>query len=484
MWRDLFRTAALVLLACSPASAVEYPWLEPANTQVILVKDAPVDVRLRLSAIDHAQHSIDCVVYSQGADPAVGLPVLRAFRRAQERGVRGRYLFSQVASLVTDPSGVARLMLADANLKRPGEVIWFGGLTNWLKGLRITDMIHEKILIIDAGTPDEIIWIGGRNHDHFAEHDLDLGIILRRVDPTKPYLGDQLRDAFESVWTVAGKITPALKPKKYGAKAHAIANGTESAAGAIDVKTDAQRLELARLRALLAKPPQLEPSDAGDKRPRRMRVVTNDLLQYVLTGIFGRSMKARERMPSDIVDAASPVIAGAKQIYISAMSIYLPDKLKQAIKEALAAGAEVHLITNSRESHRTRMVGGVAYDLSLRDIVELMGVNGNLSVYVLDDKLIEQHPEMHRIVNYLHRKVVVADDHVFTGSDNYNRLSQLINSEMIVHVQDAEWAATMRELMKSDLAVFTRLTCEMALTESRHYGLIKQGLNRLFLPFY
>ncbi len=479
--RILIAISALVLfaLAC-PAGAVEYPWLSDANTQVVILRDPHVDFALRLAAIDRATR-IDCISYVQGTDPTFGMPILQAFRRAAARGAPSRHLFGKLGMFVGDKGGQVQAMLSDASLKTPPELIIFGGLRSLLTRFHPLDMPHEKILILNWGTPDELIWIGGRNNWQASGSDLDMGMVLRRIDPTKPYIGDQIRDAFEGTWGPASETFAPYKPSK--PKPRLIPRSDENAS--IALNTPLQQEEFSRINAFLQKPISPDPTyESFEARPRRMRVMSNDLLGRVLTGIYKRSLRGRKNVMSDNIEGTAPFVAAAKRIYICAMSVFMPTELKEAVKTALRNGAEVYLLTNGVEAHRTQVPLGLPYFLSLTDISELMDIGGKLHVYVLDAELLKTHAEAFPLVNYMHRKLIIADNHVFVGSDNWNDMSRARNSEMIAQAEDARLSQLMRTIIDEDLKVFSKLSCERALTDKKSYGFVKRGLNWLFLPLY
>src|SRR5688500_16620242 len=84
---------ALVLAAVAPsaAQAGAYPWA-PLGDDIRFIGDARVEAQLRLYMIRQARESVDVVIYEQGDDEAVGLPVLSALREAANRGVKVRII--------------------------------------------------------------------------------------------------------------------------------------------------------------------------------------------------------------------------------------------------------------------------------------------------------------------------------------------------------------------------------------------------------
>lgn len=463
--------------------AATFKWIEPSNTQLLILEDPVVDFALRTWAIDRARHSIDSLTYLQSIDDEVGKPLLQAFRGAQNRkGMKGRYLWERLGSYNADFGNVAKRALADANLASPAEVIDFGGLGNLLKGLNVTDMIHEKILIIDAGTPNEMIWIGGRNNSLHATHNLDLGIVLRRIDPSKPWIGEQIQVAFDDTWESVNRVQ---RPSKRKALEPKVAESFDTKRLDVELRTETQETQYKELVELLGKP--VDPSSpllSCEARPKKMRVLTNEFISYALTGVFGKGFESRKAMPSDILEEAAKYVAEAKRIYISTMSIRMTESFKKSLKTALKNGSEVVLFTNNREAQKTHAPWGITFEFSLPDLAELFAVGGKLTVFALDPNLIKKHVERYPLVTYLHRKLIVADNHVFTGSDNFSESSAKRNSEFVIHVDDEDFASMMKRMVESDSKIFELLSCETVLTELKGYSLFKRGLNRIFMPIY
>lgn len=475
------------LAVLSVARAEQFPWLNPANTQVIVLNDPRVDIALRIAAIDRARATIEMATYAQGVDEEVGVPLLQALRRAQNRGVEGNYLISRVASYPFDRHNLSVDFLADASLKKPGTVLAFGGPGNWRHGLRITDMNHMKILIIDAGTPNEVVFFGGRNNNLQAIKFIDSSFIFRRIDPSKPYIGDQIREMFFSSLEAASKVQAPVKRRAVAPKRLAWADQYLS----IELKTKRQRNFFAVLNRDLSSPidPSVPPKPYED-RPEQMRALSNDLLARALTGDYGTSLRTRKkRMPSDIVEAAANAVAIAKRrVILVVMSVFLAEKLKNAVKQALNNGVDVTLVTNSRQSAEGTMFGlpGLPYFHSLDDIMELMNHSGKgkLRVFVLNPDLLRRLGGNYSEANYLHRKLVVVDDDVFGGSDNFNLASMTNDDEAVVESRSKHFADRIARLVSRDLKFFERLSCEQVLTDLDEYDIVKRGINWLIIPLY
>lgn len=481
----LVLVAISIWSGASGALAVEFPWLEDANTQMILLSDPRVDFALRVRAIDRAKHSIDSITYVQGTDPEIGLPILNAFRRAAQRGVPTRFVTGAAGGLMADRSNLTRVMLTDSNLAAPVQLVLFGGFRALFTPFQVFDMPHEKILIIDAGTPDEVIWIGGRNNYVSSGSDLDLGLLVRPIDPSRPYIGDQIKQAFEFTWEPAARTFKPYSPKRPRGNARRKILEAERFTE-VPIWREEGKAELEEIDQLLrTKATEVKTPNRHVLTPRKLRIVTNDFMQLVLAKIYPNRKLRHESLPSDIIDEAAEVVAKAKKVYISTMSVFVPQSLKDAIKTALRNGAEVNLLTNGRDAHRSQVPLGLPYDLSLSDINEFMAIEGGkLNVYLLDVELLQTRPEYYKFTRYMHRKLIIADDYVLSGSDNFNDSSRKQNSEIAFEGHDAEFANKMRELIRGDLDVFRRLSCEEALTDLKKVGIFQRSMNTLFKVFY
>lgn len=460
------------------ASAVEYPWVTPSNTQVFVVRDPYVSFALSTAATDRAQKSIDLITYMQDTTKNIGMPSLQSFRRAQARGLEGRYLFTSIPSILGDPMNRAVSMLADRNLKKPGQVVVFGGLLNLLHRLSPFYMIHEKIFIIDSGTPNELIWIRGCNNNENAEHDIDTTIILRRIDPAKPYLGDQIRDVFDSAWNSAKTVNRPKSPAFGWLAPKPDFNAT------VPLSAPEQKKLFDELNHVLSNPADAQqPMLPYEARPESMRALSNDFIARAMTGSFPLDYETRSQViASEIHDAMAEEIAKAKVVYFTIMAARISKPIKEAIKTALHNGAEVHLLTNGLDAHATRTPMGLPYFLAVDDLPELMAMGGNLSVYVLDLKLAQQNPRYAKAIKFMHRKLLVTDNVAFFGSDNGNEISRTHTSELAIQVRDPRLASLFVDTIRSDLEVFSTASCEELLKERAMYSLFKRGAIRVLLP--
>ncbi len=477
---------------CQQTQAKEYPWLDNANTQIIWVTDPLVDYALRVAAINRAEHSIDSVTYLQDLSPQAGLALLWAFRDAQDRGLKGRYIYDRTASLNGDIWNRSRNFLRDRSLQSPAQVVCFGfnGKSNW--GLQWTDMVHEKILIIDQGTPNEMIWIGGRNNARTSQKDLDLAYILRPIIPGQPYIGDQIKDSFENLWATTSAISPPSKIKNISNSKIAKYPRTELS----ELLIDSFRKDVFhRIDALIQKPVSRTPprqvrakTDGQDVLETRIfgraRVIRNNFLDLLLDGYARPLIEFKKNLPSDIARAAGEAIGQAQKVTFASMSIRLPKSISTGLMNALKGGATVDVLTNSRDAHSHVVVGGIPFDLGLKDMRRLLDTRGKISIYLLNEDRLG-HDQRTKNFHFQHLKAIVADDHVFVGSDNFNETSRTNNDELVVQFEDAQFADQMRAYLSLQAnKYYEPLTAEQAVHEASKNNLLKRILNRILLPLY
>ncbi|MBI3542134.1 MAG: phosphatidylserine/phosphatidylglycerophosphate/cardiolipin synthase family protein, partial [Deltaproteobacteria bacterium] len=164
--------------------------------------------------------------------------------------------------------------------------------------------------------------------------------------------------------------------------------------------------------------------------PARARVITHRFFGHLATGAYGG--EHRLEMPDEVVDAIAALVPKAREIRLSTLFVLFNPKLKAALKEGLANGARLSIHFNGDKTSRESMPLALSYKHSLEDVIELMKA-GAVKVAVMDQAR----------YRYLHKKLFVVDDHVFFGSHNFNLPSTISNSELVVEVDDPNFAEAM-----------------------------------------
>jgi len=76
----------------------------------------------------------------------------------------------------------------------------------------------------------------------------------------------------------------------------------------------------------------------------------------------------------------------------------------------------------------------------------------------------------------LHTKLIVIDDVVHLGSANFDMRSLYLNLEMMLRIEDADFAAAMRAFLEGEIAQSRRITSEEHLRERTWFNRLKWGI--------
>jgi len=418
--------------------ATVFPWVEQVagsrSVRFYTLHDSPTDMALRIELIRGAKKSIQIATYEQANDEMLGIPMLQALRDAANRGVRIQLVTSKWPATVKDFDGLVARMISDPDLLWPGKVILFGGFELSQKGWNISDSMHEKIFLVD----DEVAILGGRNHAGNYLKWLDFAVLIQE-NGTKKTLLTQIKRTFEDLWFDAGAISP---PEE-------VSDVTPSELPDLSYRrevslTSTQHLELQNIHHWLSDPNFNPPGLAF--HPHKTRVVAHRFLHLLATGQY--LGKDRLQIPDDIVATVSPLMEKAKQIRMSSLFILFHPQMKTALKTALENGAFAEIHFNGPESSTEMVPLALSYKDSLPDLIELMrlkqkdGSPVNLKVHVMK-------PTDYK---YLHRKIMILDNHVFFGSHNFNLPSTLANSEVCIQVDDADFAQALTMRYDTDFS--------------------------------
>lgn len=372
------------------------------------------------------------------------------------RGVKVRVLSSAIPSSIFDRFGVIARMLSDSSLLVPIEFIEFGRLNNLFAGLNLTDSNHEKILVVG-----DTVLLETRNHD--AENRfLDLSYVLKPLDLNKPWLGSQLSNLAENVWSTVSRIQKPLRPMPPGINGHGIPAETLS----IDQRlTSIEQIQSYKkvIEFLDSNPEKIIDEES---RPESVQAIANDFLDNALTRVYPSDPRLRVHMPDDIVDSIIEDIkitaANDGEIDIISMSLFMIPRLKDAILNAAKAGIKIRIFSNGEESSRSFVPFGLTYIESLPFIADL------LSLQTMGASVILMQPGDRW--DYLHLKLVRISSHirstVYTGSSNLNRPSTTSTSEVMMRIVDQSYSQkTKMNLDNLEQNYFKMITCEEALTE-------------------
>lgn len=456
------------------------------NTEVFFIDKPAEDEDVRLNILARAKHSIQIVSHIQDAS-LFGSKVTEVLRDRMSNGVSLTYIYEKVATVIGgDSSDKSVNLLRDSSfydgvksriyINRPFERL--------KTPFSIHDLFHEKIIIVDGGTPNEIIIIGGRNHDMHGIEFSDLSFVIRRVQNGKPYLGDSLKEHYNKILKIVDKHfnveTPRIiKPKELTTHQATLAAGNY-----------AQETEKTQtIKSILSRPPILsETLMPYQFRPNWGRLVTNDLFDKIIDLKLKKKLLIREELLSnDITAYIGGLIGGAKKVISSTYVVAFPPDIANGYASMLANGGEGIIYTNSPEAYAGKSpirFFGITYGaLNYESLIKFQKVSvapdGNvpwspvLSRGVNPEPIAQQANEevLSRDVNMMmldpirgkemagvvlnHKKVILMDfpngnKLVSTGSDNFNLNSAAKNSELLVTFNDSRMQEYIATQLKSE----------------------------------
>lgn len=419
------------LLLSSVAGATTYPWVRFDAQDVQFYDSAEVEVALRAEIIGRAKKTLDIITYDQRFKDQAGLNLLLAVKAAAMRGVKVRFLTSWFQTTVEDSSHVsAAILLLDPQVAKNVEYRIAGGFSWGKHGWKITDAIHEKIILVDGK------WVvtSGRGHGDIYRKWIDTGAVMRGP------LVQQTIDAFEKTWAVVGRVKadPNEDPSLSSigkARQRLLKADTDGVLPTLQ-GDDASRF--AQIKSWLD-----QEGPALPTREVRGRTLHRDLI--VKLEELGRVMKReprdfsmRERIfriPDPVINAMTARMADAKSTLFTTLSYHPLPALRIAMANAIKAGKRVEVITNGLSAYKTLMPIPLPWLSSMEFLIG--GDHDGVKIYEFQDqKALELH--------YIHRKVAIIDDTVIYGSHNFNSASTFTNDELSYEFQDREYAETFR----------------------------------------
>ena len=436
------------------------------NMDVVYLEDPVVDLAVRTKLFSEARYSIDLVSFSKATDEA-GAQIIQALRGAQNREVKVRSIFDQTGTEVEgDKTSDTRRLLADSKLACPGNVICASPWDKLRNGLSVDDFVHEKIVIIDAGTPYEKIIVGGRNYGKFTTDFGDAAFVLRPIDPSKPWAGSDVSAFYEHLWESLSSLFK--KTPKLPAPTKALARLNSH--GEMALRTAYQRKLFSEISELLDKPPQ-----AGDElkpyqfRPSTFQMASNDLLVNASQAKSRFIMSGRAHLQNDTLDLLHTLIPGKKDITYSGYIFGLPDPIKGDFVNHVEQNGTLEVYTNGRGAFHqitparsvSRMMGNAATDFTSRNLLPVLESGdqhqGSVKAFMLNpDPSADTSDHLPSPYKYLHRKLLIMDDTVATGSDNLTESSAMKNDEVTFVMQDSRMADYLRGQLHREAQAFYR----------------------------
>ncbi|WP_147286492.1 phospholipase D-like domain-containing protein [Legionella maceachernii] len=439
----LYVLLTIFLLFSSTGAYTEvYPWVWLGKNDIQVTDHAKVEAEFRLYLIATAQESIDIATFDQRLDEAVGLPLLQALEKAAERGVRIRFAAAWISALLNDPSRKTEEYLNRIARHYPNfKFISAGGPSMWKKGWGVLDGIHEKLFLVD----NKIALLTGRGH---------AGEYLNWLDTAFFYKGNMVNqslDAFEQMWqTIERENGLQLQHEELGltnAVLSAKSSQQKSVSSTLPIKLSAEeQQELDTLKTWAEIP-------ASNDHDYQARSIYYNFLEQMRreADLQGRtpgsfSYDEREKFLQDpFVDTVLLLLPQTHRFQMSILATILEDRIVEAIFSERQRGMEMELITNGKKAHSVfpTAPGWYAGIHTLDDLLQV-GVIGHE---------LKQRGAGTNI--YLHRKLLILDDHVFFGSHNLTKASTLTNDEYSIEVVSRDFADKMEQLSRHSIEVNT-----------------------------
>lgn len=438
------------------ASAKLFPIDLSQNTEVLLIDNPTDDEFVRLELLSQARTSIDIIAHTQTTGE-FGLKVLRVLRDRMENNVKIRYMYEQVASMgVGEFSNRAVNLITDNSFySKTGSELIVNRIWQKLKSpFTLSDLFHEKIIVIDRGTENEKIIIGGRNHDDSSMTSNDYTFILRKVDTKKPYLGDSLQTHFNSLFEFAKNYFQVEKPRELKDKEqYRLAEDISFLKYAPPSQIVQEILEV------LSKPVDIK---EGLKYfqfiPSKIRLITNDLLKHIVENRLPKTYLVRnDLLQDDITSYFSGLIDNATKIEMTSYILAPPKLIKDALLKLVAKGGTMITYLNDGKAYGRKLpfksLGDAVHSMNFETYFELGGnlEKSPITMYTLDPNKgdLQSSP-----IDYNHRKVAILtieDNHtsrtsgipnkiVLTGSYNFTPGSASKNDEMAIMFGDSRLA--------------------------------------------
>jgi putative cardiolipin synthase len=389
----------------------------------------------RLALVDAAEHALDLQYYVWFGD-TVGQLLMSRVIAAADRGVRVRILFDDLNTLLHDMSHVE---LRDRALARLDEHprIEIRVFNAWReRGLlgrlvetagdfnRLNRRMHNKQMVAD----NRVAIIGGRNigdeyfglNREFNFHDLD----VLGVGPVARQASAVFDRYWNSDWVRRIPSRAAGSPRS---------GGTDPA----------QSLE--RSARSGATGPALASPRRGVEGLAASLVVGHS---SVHTDSPSRAADAVNHMP----EAFRSLMLSARREVLITNAYVIPDaRFIQDLRDLVARGVRVRLLTNSLASHDVAAVNS-HYEGWRRAIV---GSGAQLHEWRPDaaakDALVDTAPVRSRFAG-LHTKAMVVDrERSFVGSMNLDPRSEVINAEMGVLIDSVPLAQKLAHRMEADM---------------------------------
>lgn len=485
---------AIIILFCgSSAFATFYPARLDSNTDILVVPDAEDDLYLKHHILDSAKQSIEMISHVQTMGPVGGL-VVDDLRKAMARGVKVKYLFEAIATMTGGGEiGLDSIpFLTEDQLYRTtqSELI-VNRITQRLNSpFAINDLVHKKILIVDRGTPNEIIMITGRNNHEVNFKWSDLTFIIRRVNSNQSYLGDDIINDFDKTWATSRKYFKVEEPT--------ILSGKDKERYAKIGFQSLRPTPIGReIYGLLKMEPKLGETLASYQfRPENVRVITTDTLDQIVKMNLKKTLGLRSEIVDDVNDFLAELIVRASKVEANIYAILIPPKIRKALVSLAERNGEITILTNSSESLGSALPIKIVTDALASygpELLEELSVKSGVRA-AEKIKMFAMTPSADSsIKNGLtatHRKMWVLEfpngrKLSFFGSHNITTASSSKSDEIMIAAIDNRMADYFTALNRRDIMTqYKQVTIEDAKSEKASKNVTRQMGHGLFQTIY
>jgi processive 1,2-diacylglycerol beta-glucosyltransferase len=458
-------------------------WDNP-NTEIIYLRDPQVDFAVRKTLIGRATQSIDVASFGQASDQH-GIGLIQSLRTASNEGIQVRSVYERYGSrLEGDTTKHTQELLADSQLKCPAGVVCGTSVKRLLKGISPDDFFHMKFVIIDRGLPTmTIVGFGGRNTGKLADDFGDAAFVLRPIDPTKPWAGEDLEKLFEQQYGLMKSVHGEVRPKKPSKEALGkLENAPDNSLSTVE-----QKEAYKKIMGIIDSAPK--PNGQLDEmvfHPKKMQLFTNSALKNAIQKKLTYTVDQRANLPNNVLANLHEVLPLADEVIVSSYAFNAPEPVRTDLMNLVKRGRSLTVMTNSREAAEAmtppktvaRALGISSTDMTLRNLVPIAKAakisGANLKLALLDPVEAAKHPSGYK---YLHRKlitikmkgkeiVIEEDDNgnlvvnqpenrsVLGGSDNMTKSSARKNTEVVWGMEDERLANHLESQIKTEISTF------------------------------
>ncbi|CDZ79326.1 nuclease NucT [Legionella massiliensis] len=437
----LFAFLAIFLWLLSTAAKAEtYPWVWLGKDDIQVSEHAKVEAEFRLHLIANAKETIDIVTFDQRLDQDIGLPLLQALEVAAKRGIQIRFAAAWLSGLLNDMSRSTERYLRGLAACYPNfKYIAVGGQPMWRQGWGVIDGIHQKIFLVD----NKISLVSGRGH---------AGEYLGWLDTAFFYKGalvDQTREAFEQMWQTVGResVLQFKSGRSLTNSAAAELPRQRALAASPSLKlSKEEKEELAELKTWAEAP-------ASNNHDYQARSIYYNFLEQMRRQAdhqdrTPKSFSYEERaefLQDPYIEAVLMLLPQTKRFQMNILATIMDERVVEAILRERQRGMEMELITNGQEAHSIFPTApGWFAGIHILDDLLQAGVVGHEVKQMGPDTGI-----------YLHRKLLILDDHVFFGSHNFTKAGTLTTEEYSIEILSQDFADKMRKLSRHSIEVNT-----------------------------